>query len=205
MSVPLTLLGLLERGPSHGYDLKRDYDAYFGQGRPLRYSQVYATLSRLARDGKAVAGPVEQGAGPERRRYIITDEGVADVEKWLAEPAPPEPDLQSELFAKVVLALMLGKHADSYLDVQRAAHLQRMRESGQFRYVKEAVMHHVELGSADRLVGLWLSQGGVATLLKGGLTEEQIGLPRLRAAVEGVLGTGSQPWYWSYRVRFGIR
>jgi hypothetical protein len=46
VSVPLTLLGLLERGPSHGYDLKRDYDAYFGRGRPLRYSQVYATLSR---------------------------------------------------------------------------------------------------------------------------------------------------------------
>ena len=89
---------------------------------------MYATLSRLARDGKAVAGPVEQGAGPERRRYVITEEGVADVEKWLAEPAPPEPDLQSELFAKVVLALMLGQQADSYLDAQRAAHLQRMRE-----------------------------------------------------------------------------
>ena len=127
MSVPLTLLGLLERGPSHGYDLKRDYDVYFGRGRPLRYSQVYATLSRLARDGKAVAGPVEQEAGPERRRYLITEAGIADVERWLAEPVPPEPDLTSELFAKVVLALMLGQ-ADSYLDVQRAAHLQRMRE-----------------------------------------------------------------------------
>jgi hypothetical protein len=50
------------------------------------------------------------------------------VERWLAEPAPPEPDLQSELFAKVVLALMLGRPAGNYLDVQRAAHLQRMRE-----------------------------------------------------------------------------
>jgi DNA-binding PadR family transcriptional regulator len=128
MSVPLTLLGLLERGPSHGYDLKRDYDAYFGRGKPLRYSQVYATLSRLARDGKTVAGPVEQEAGPERRRYVITETGAADVERWLAEPAPPEPDLQSELFAKVVLALMLDRPADSYLDAQRAAHLQRMRE-----------------------------------------------------------------------------
>jgi len=128
MSVPLTLLGLLEREPSHGYDLKRDYDAYFGRGKPLRYSQVYATLSRLARDGKAIAGPVEQQAGPERRRYSITDSGVADVERWLAEPAPPEPDLQSELFAKVVLALMLGRPAERYLDVQRAAHLRRMRE-----------------------------------------------------------------------------
>src|SRR5215475_2855087 len=128
MSVPLTLLGLLERGPSHGYDLKRDYDAYFGQGRPLRYSQVYATLSRLARDGKAVAGPVEQGAGPEGRRYVITDDGITDVERWLTEPAEPEPDLQSELFAKVVLGVLLDRPAGRYLDAQRAAHLQRMRE-----------------------------------------------------------------------------
>lgn len=33
MSAPQTILGLLERVPSHGYDLKRDYDAYFGRGR----------------------------------------------------------------------------------------------------------------------------------------------------------------------------
>jgi DNA-binding PadR family transcriptional regulator len=128
MSVPLTLLGLLERGPSHGYDLKRDYDMYFGRGKQVRYSQVYATLSRLARDGKAIAGPVEQGAGPERRRYVITDDGITDVERWLTEPAEPEPDLQSELFAKVVLAVLLDRPAGHFLDVQRAAHLQRMRE-----------------------------------------------------------------------------
>ena len=122
------LLGLLEREPSHGYDLKRDYDAYFGRGKPLRYSQVYATLSRLARDGKTIAGPAEQGAGPERRRYVITKAGIGDVERWLSEPAPPEPDLNSELFAKVVLALLLDRPAGRYLDLQRAAHLQRMRE-----------------------------------------------------------------------------
>src|SRR5271155_6210664 len=110
MSVPLTLLGLLERGPSHGYDLKRDYDAYFGRGRPLRYSQVYATLSRLARDGKAVAGPVEQGAGPERRRYIITDEGVADVEKWLPPPPPPQPHPPRGTVAHAGAAALPGQH-----------------------------------------------------------------------------------------------
>jgi DNA-binding PadR family transcriptional regulator len=124
----MTLLGLLEREPSHGYDLKRDYDAYFGRGKPLPYGQVYATLSRLARDGKAIAGPSEPGEGPDRKRYAITDAGIADVELWLAEPAVPEPHLQSVLFAKVVLALMLDRPADRYLDLQRAAHLQRMRE-----------------------------------------------------------------------------
>jgi len=128
MSVPLTLLGLLEREPSHGYDLKRDYDAYFGRSKPLPFGQVYATLGRLARDGKVVAADAEPGAGPDRKRYVITDLGVSEVEAWLTEPVEPEPHLQTVLFAKVVLALMLGRSAERYLDTQRAAHLQRMRE-----------------------------------------------------------------------------
>jgi DNA-binding PadR family transcriptional regulator len=128
MSVPLTLLGLLEREPSHGYDLKRDYDAYFGRSRPLPFGQVYATLGRLVRDGKVVAADAEPGAGPDRKRYVITDLGVSEVEEWLTEPVEPEPHLQTVLFAKVVLALMLGRSAERYLDTQRAAHLQRMRE-----------------------------------------------------------------------------
>src|SRR6266702_2622733 len=109
VSVPLTLLGLLEREPSHGYDLKRDYDAYFGRGRPLPFGQVYATLGRLARDGKVVAGDAEPGAGPDRKRYAITDLGVNEA--WLRQPVEPEPHLQTVLFAKVVLALMLGRPA----------------------------------------------------------------------------------------------
>jgi DNA-binding PadR family transcriptional regulator len=128
MTVPLTLLGLLEREPSHGYDLKRDYDEFFGRGKPLPFGQVYSTLARLARDGKVEAGEPEPGAGPERKRYVITEQGVTEVAAWLADPVEPEPHLQTVLFAKVVLALMTGRPADSYLDTQRAAHLQRMRE-----------------------------------------------------------------------------
>jgi DNA-binding PadR family transcriptional regulator len=128
MSVPLTLLGLLEREPSHGYDLKRDYDTYFGRAKPLPFGQVYATLARLSRDGKVVPGEVESGDGPDRKRYAITREGKEEFETWLAEPVEPEPHLQTVLFSKVVLALMLGRSAEKYLDTQRAAHLQRMRE-----------------------------------------------------------------------------
>jgi len=128
MTVPLTLLGLLDREPSHGYDLKRDYDLYFGRGKPLPFGQVYSTLARLARDGKVVMGEAEPGAGPDRKRYVITEQGATEVHTWLAEPVEPEPHLQTVLFAKVVLALMLGRPAAGYLDGQRAAHLQRMRE-----------------------------------------------------------------------------
>jgi DNA-binding PadR family transcriptional regulator len=128
MSVPMALLGLLDREPSHGYDLKRDYDTYFSRGRPLPFGQVYATLARLARDGKAIAGEAEPGAGPERKRYTITATGRGEVETWLAEPILPEPYLQTDLFVKVVLSLMLDRPAEEYLDAQRAAHLRRMRE-----------------------------------------------------------------------------
>ncbi|WP_285694582.1 PadR family transcriptional regulator [Actinomadura sp. NBRC 104412] len=128
MSVPLTFLGLLERAPSHGYDLKRDYDAFFSRGKPLPFGQVYATLGRLARDGKVVVAESEAGAGPERKRYVITDKGATEFETWLAEPVEAVPHLQTVLFAKVVLALMLGRDAAGYLDAQRSAHLRRMRE-----------------------------------------------------------------------------
>jgi DNA-binding PadR family transcriptional regulator len=128
VTVPLTLLGLLEREASHGYELKREYDAFFGRDKPLPFGQVYATLSRLARDGKVTGGDAEPGAGPDRKRYAITELGRSEFDVWLAEPIEPEPHLQTVLFAKVTLALMLGKPAERYLGTQRAAHLRRMQE-----------------------------------------------------------------------------
>jgi DNA-binding PadR family transcriptional regulator len=139
MTVPMALLGLLEREPSHGYDLKRDYDTFFGRGKPLPFGQVYATLGRLARDGKVLMGESEHGAGPDRKRYVITEDGVSDVETWLKEPVPAEPHLQTALFTKVVLALMSGRPAQEYLDLQRATHLQRMRELTESRRTGEPI------------------------------------------------------------------
>ena len=75
-----------------------------------------------------MVGEVGPGEGPDRKRYVITDLGATEVETWLTEPVEPEPHLQTVLFAKVALALMLGRDAQSYLDTQRGAHLQRMRE-----------------------------------------------------------------------------
>jgi DNA-binding PadR family transcriptional regulator len=128
MSISHTLLGLLERGPRHGYDLKRAYDERFGQDRPLHYGQVYSTLSRLLRNGLVEVSGVESGDGPDRKRYAITEAGVTDVETWLHTPEAPEPYLQNTLYTKVVLALLSGRSAEDVLDTQRAEHLRAMRE-----------------------------------------------------------------------------
>ncbi|GAA4244542.1 PadR family transcriptional regulator [Dactylosporangium darangshiense] len=128
MTVPYALLGLLERSARHGYDLKQAYDLRFAGTRPLRVGHVYRILAQLVRDGQVVEAGVEPGAGPDRKRYAITGAGVTDLERWLAEPEQPQPQLQAVLFVKVVLALMSGRPADTYLDTQRDVHLARMRE-----------------------------------------------------------------------------
>lgn len=84
-------------------------------------------------------------------------------------------------------------------------HLERMRTSGQFRVTKEIVLHNVERGGAERLVGLELSQGAVWMLLKNGVSEEEIGITALRATVQGLLGDAIVPWYFCYRVRLGVK
>ncbi|MEE4421670.1 PadR family transcriptional regulator [Streptomyces bugieae] len=127
MSIGHTLLGLLESGPRHGYDLKRAFDAHFGQDRPLHYGQVYSTMSRLLKNGLVEVDAVEPGAGPERKRYAITNAGVTDVAQWLARPEKPEPYLQSTLYTKIVLALLTDRDAAELLDTQRAEHLRLMR------------------------------------------------------------------------------
>jgi ubiquinone/menaquinone biosynthesis C-methylase UbiE len=87
---------------------------------------------------------------------------------------------------------------------EKSGHLERMRASGCFRFTKELVVHHVDTGNADRLIGLMFSQGGVMTLLKAGYSETQLGLDQLREKVNQALGSESKTWYWSSRVRVGV-
>jgi DNA-binding PadR family transcriptional regulator len=128
MSIGQAFLGLLESQPRHGYDLKRAYDERFGADRPLAYGQVYATLSRLLKNGLVVVDGVEPGDGPDRKRYAITEAGVTDMEQWLRKPEKPDGYLHSALYTKVVLALLTGRGAVDILDAQRAEHLRVMRE-----------------------------------------------------------------------------
>jgi DNA-binding PadR family transcriptional regulator len=126
MSFGHTLLGLLEDGPQHGYELKHRYDEHFPGVRPLPFGQVYATLARLHRDGMVDIAAVESGAGPDRKLYVITPAGVTDLERWIDEPTPAG-FVRNELFSRVVVALISGRSPAAVLDNQRASHLARMR------------------------------------------------------------------------------
>jgi DNA-binding PadR family transcriptional regulator len=129
MQATYALLGIANGGPSYGYEMKKRYDALFANGKPLAFGQVYATLSRLVRDQKMqVEKTEEQSGGPERKRYVITAAGRQDLERWLALPEGTSTRSQSVFFTKVVTSILIDASPQQYLDVQRAAHIQRMRE-----------------------------------------------------------------------------
>lgn len=87
---------------------------------------------------------------------------------------------------------------------EKNQHLARMQASGCFRYTKEILLHHLDQGNAERLVGLLFSQGGVMTLVKNGYSEEQLGIDQFREKVRRFLGPELRPWTWSARVRIGM-
>lgn len=137
------MLGLLEREPRHGYELRQLYDERFSADRPINPAQVYAALSRLERAGHVVVEGVESGRGPDRTIYAITKDGVTDLGRWLERPEPPQPWKQDTLFAKVVLSILTGRDAQRFLDLQRHAHLERMRELTRFK--RSADLHEMLL------------------------------------------------------------
>lgn len=87
----------------------------------------------------------------------------------------------------------------------KPGHLGRMAASGCFRFTRECVLHHEDAGEAERFVGLMLSQGYIQTLLKRGLSEADLGVDRLREVARRCFGEGESPWFWSTRVRIGIK
>jgi SAM-dependent methyltransferase len=101
------------------------------------------------------------------------------------------------------LALEIG-HGLQPPKAAKDEHADRMRASGQFRFVTEIAVHHRDEGDADRLVALALSQGGTVALLNQGLPEDELGLTRLREVAARRIPR-PVPFWWTYRIRLAVR
>jgi ubiquinone/menaquinone biosynthesis C-methylase UbiE len=84
-------------------------------------------------------------------------------------------------------------------------HLERMRESTHFRFTREILLHHIEQGDAARFVEMVMTNGYSQQFKQKTITEQEIGFDRLRQAVLHHIGSEPTPWYFSYRVRIGIK
>lgn len=160
MSVRLGVLALLAEAPSHGYQLKCDFEARTGAVWSVNIGQIYTVLERLAKDG--LAEPVEDDPHGDRRPWAITPAGREAVAAWYADaavdPAPP----RDELLIKVLLAVgQSTETAYAVIDTQRSAiygQIQTQRRSAPKdasvaeRLMAEAVRtrHEADLAWLDR-------------------------------------------------------
>lgn len=121
------------------------------------------------------------------------------------------PVVHPEIDAAFTDHLRLRRH---YRDLHRVTagwtrspkheHLDRIRESGRFRFAREFVLHDDALVGADEIVGLARSLGLVPELVALGVSEAELGLTRLVEATERVVGDAQMPWILGYRVRLGV-
>ncbi|MBM9459861.1 PadR family transcriptional regulator [Nocardioides sp. zg-536] len=126
MSVKHALLALLEEQPMYGYQLRSEFEQRTGTTWPLNVGQVYTTLSRLERDGLALA----DGEDAEGHViYRITDSGRDEVAAWFTTPVARTQPPRDELAIKLALAVTVpGVDVGTVIQQQRGATMAALQD-----------------------------------------------------------------------------
>jgi|SRR5919112_5438723 DNA-binding PadR family transcriptional regulator len=103
MSLRHSILGLLERKPSTGYELAQMFDISLRTVWHASHSQIYPELARLSSQG--LVEVVEHGARGSKT-YALTDEGREELRRWLVE-ADPDRSQRNESAVRLFLTQLL--------------------------------------------------------------------------------------------------
>jgi DNA-binding PadR family transcriptional regulator len=79
------LVSLCEQSGS-GYELARRFDRSIGYFWAATHQQIYRTLRAMEDDGWVHATPVVQQGRPDKKVYTVSDDGRAELARWIAEP-----------------------------------------------------------------------------------------------------------------------
>jgi PadR family transcriptional regulator AphA len=125
VSVRYFILGLLNRQPMSGYDIKRFLKSLSWLIDSPSFGSLYPALHALLEDGLATMEVVPREDKPPRKIYSITEEGQEALREWMSQPVASGTSLKAFLM-RLILASNLS-HADltAYLQQRRtqvAAH-----------------------------------------------------------------------------------
>ena len=110
------------------------------------------------------------------------------------------------LFGKVKeLEAVKPELKNSFKSWPKDRHLQNIQSSGEFQYVREAVFSNSEECDAERFVALALSQGGLQSVLKAGISEIEPFLNRFKESVNSIFREDKITIDFCYRMRIGVK
>lgn len=124
LTIEHALLGFLQPGPLHGYQLHQQLCDPAGLGRVwrIKQAQLYALLDKLEGDGLISSALQPQEARPTRRVYQLTTSGQRAFQEWLSAPVQAPRQLRQEFQAKLFFARSENPEVRSHLiTAQRAA------------------------------------------------------------------------------------
>ena len=103
MSLNHAILGFLRYGPRTGYDLKKVFDVSVRHFWPAQQSQIYQSLGKLTEDGLIECEVIPQTDRPNRKLFHITQDGQAELHRWLTAPQAEKP-IRAQLLIQIFFA-----------------------------------------------------------------------------------------------------
>ena len=145
------LLGLLAAHDLTGYELTQTFDVSLAHVWSASHSQIYPELAKLQ-----AAGLIRHTeSGPRgSKRYAATDEGRAEVRRWLNRPPQPAAVRSERLLRVFFLWMLPPDEARAYLRAEAARHRTQLAEF-------EAIAKHIppNAGEAVRWSRISLEAG----------------------------------------------
>jgi len=127
LSPQQAVLGLLMRGPMHGYELYQKYATELGQMWHAGRSQVYSILKQLEETGQVAAQTEFQESRPARKVYHLTPDGRQVFLDWVHQPVKDVRDIRVLFLAKLYLMRQLGlEGVDALIEAQKTVCRERM-------------------------------------------------------------------------------
>ena len=120
LSPRYALLGLLMRGPMHGYELHQQYELELGQVWRAGRSQVYGLLKDLEEAGQVEVRVEQQESRPARKIYSLTPAGRQAFKHWVRQPVANTRDIRVLFLAKLYFLRRLGLDGlDELIEAQK--------------------------------------------------------------------------------------
>lgn len=124
---------------------------------------------------------------------------------------PPVCDWQGEmeyqrLFDKIkTIEYTYPQIKNSFIRWEKNRHLEHIKNSEKFRYVREIVFLNTEDCNAHKFISLALSHGGLQTIIKANIHEIDSDVARFKERILDIFGNNNFKVSFGYRMRIGIK
>jgi len=153
MPLEHAILAFIEFEPMSGYDLKKFFDVSVAHFWSATQSHIYKSLEGLEKKGWAAAHTIQQEGKPNRKVYQITNEGRAELRRWLVTPLPMEPVRDSCLIQIFFSHFSSNEEIAALFEIRMEKireHLQTLRTTAQ-----EAINENAKRVGVERARQLW--------------------------------------------------